>query len=85
MARTTVRLGTLRIGTAPVLSAMQRSSEDYLGILHLFLLLATRNPGSAEWEEGAAAFNQLYAPLEVKPMTFPDRFPEHYFLGLLRA
>ena len=47
------------------------------------MTLTTANPGTKAWFEGVKQFNDKFAPLSVTPLTEPEDFPTHYFLGLL--
>jgi len=49
------------------------------------LILATANPGAAEWAAGVDKFNRKFAPPRLKSLTDPAEFPNSYFLGLLRV
>jgi hypothetical protein len=53
-------------------------SDKYL------LILTTKNPGQALWFKGVKEFNQKFGPLGIKTLTYPDDFPDYYFLGLLK-
>ena len=48
------------------------------------LILTTANPGQDIWLKGIAEFNQKFQPLTLKTLTFPQDFPDYYFLGLLK-
>lgn len=47
------------------------------------LILATANPGENEWLEGIDRFNRKFTP-PLMPLTRPKKFPNYYFLGLLK-
>ncbi len=49
------------------------------------LILTTANPGQDLWLKGIAQFNQKFRPLTLKVLTFPQDFPDYYFLGLLKT
>ena len=56
-----------------------KSGEKYL------LILMTANPGMKDWEDGVRKFNGKFEPLHLTPLTKPMKYPEYFFLGLLRV
>lgn len=48
-------------------------------------LLHTGNPGIEQWEEGLNKFNAKFAPRTLIAHSWPDQFPDTYFLGLLQV
>ncbi len=58
--------------------AMIPEADKYL------LILATANPSQDLWLRGIDEFNQKYHPLALNSLTFPQDFPDYYFLGLLK-
>jgi hypothetical protein len=51
------------------------------GILWM-LVLATVNPGQAEWHEGLDKYHSKFAEPKVVARSWPDSFPASYCLGL---
>lgn len=49
------------------------------------LILTTANPGGAKWQKGMAKFNEKFTPINIKALTQPEDFPEHYCVGLLKV
>jgi len=53
---------------------------------HTFILsLAVTNPGNEDWLSGIKAFNAKFNPYRVDSLSNPDRFPDTYFLGLMKV
>ncbi|MFC1597271.1 hypothetical protein ACFL5Q_04950 [Planctomycetota bacterium] len=48
------------------------------------LILATANPGLADWQSAVAAFNQKFEH-DIASLTDPSDFPDSFFLGLLHV
>jgi len=53
---------------------------------HTFILsLAVTNPGNEDWLSSIQKFNEKFNPYRVDSLSNPDRFPDTYFLGLMKV
>jgi hypothetical protein len=68
------------VGIKPDVEKLSEIQKD----VKFILVLATANPGVSDWSTGINKFNRKFSPLHLESLTDPSKFPDSFFLGLLK-